>query len=112
MGEGGMERYRVLMFCAAGMSSSLLATKTMEAAKDKGVELQMTLLSAAEVNIYNFDKNPVDLVLIAPQVRFKKRSITKTCAPYGIPVEDIDTVTFGMVDGKKLFEQIARAVRR
>ncbi len=106
-----MEKYRVLMFCAAGMSSSLLATKTMEAAKDKGVELEMTLLSAAEAGIYDFGRNPVDLVLVAPQVRYRKISIKRACAPYGIPVEDIDPVTFGMVDGKKLFEQIKHALQ-
>lgn len=100
------------MFCAAGMSSSLLATKTMEAARERGAELEMTLLSAAEAAIYNFKERPVDLVLIAPQVRLMRRTIVKAVEPYGIPVEDIETVTYGMVDGKKLFEQITRAVRR
>ena len=106
-----MERYRVLMFCAAGMSSSLLAMKTMEAARRQGVELEMTLLSAAEAAIYNFKERPVDLVLIAPQVRLMRRAIIKAVKPYGIPVEDIEAVTYGMVDGEKLFEQIARAVK-
>lgn len=106
-----MEKYRVLMFCAGGMSSSLLAVKTMEAAKDKGVELDIKLLSAAEAALYNFREHPVDLVLVAPQARFMKRSIDKAAEACGIPVEVIDTVTFGMVDGKKLFEQVARVLQ-
>lgn len=106
-----MEKYRVLMFCALGMSSSLLATKTMEAAKEEGADLEMRLLSAAQAAIYNFRERPVDLVLVAPQARFQKRSIAKAAGSYGIPVEDIDTVTYGMVDGKKLFEQIRQTLK-
>jgi len=52
----------------------------------------------------------VDLVLIAPQVRFKKRAITQAAAPLGIPVLDIETITYGMMDGDKLFSQIQQAV--
>jgi PTS system cellobiose-specific IIB component len=94
-----------------GMSSSLLATKTIEVAQEKGVNLDLKLLSGAEAAVYNFRERPVDLVLVAPQVRFRKRSIEKAASPYGIPVELIDTVTFGMVDGEKLFEQIVQAVK-
>jgi cellobiose-specific phosphotransferase system component IIB len=31
-------------------------------------------------------------------------------APYGIRIEDIDPVTFGMVDGEKLFQKIMDSV--
>jgi len=107
-----MDKIRVLMFCAMGASSSLLAVKTEEAAKIKGVEVEMTLLSAAEAAVYDFAAKPVDVVLIAPQVRFKKRSITQAATPFGIPVEDIESVTYGMMDGEKLFEQIMHALQQ
>jgi PTS system cellobiose-specific IIB component len=107
-----MDKIRVLMFCAMGASSSLLAAKTEEAAKAKGLDVQMTLLSAAEAAIYDFRTKPVDVVLIAPQVRFKKRSIAQAAAPLGIPVEDIESITYGMMDGEKLCEQIQRALKQ
>jgi PTS system cellobiose-specific IIB component len=107
-----MDKIRVLMFCAMGASSSLLAVKTEEAAKAKGLDVEMTLLSAAEAAIYDFRAKPVDVVLIAPQVRFKKRSIAQAAAPLGIPVEDIESVTYGMMDGEKLWEQIERALKQ
>jgi PTS system cellobiose-specific IIB component len=106
-----MAKIRVLMFCAMGASSSLLAANTEKAAKAKGVEIDMTLLSAAEASVYDFREKPVDLVLIAPQVRFKKRAIMQAAAPLGIPVLDIESVTYGMMDGDKLFEQIQRTVQ-
>lgn len=107
-----MDKIKVLMFCALGASSSLLAAKTEEAAKAKGTDLEMILLSAAEVAVYDFAAKPVDVVLVAPQVRFKKRSITQAAAPLGIPVEDIESVTYGMMDGEKLYEQIMNALQR
>ena len=107
-----MDKIRVLMFCAMGASSSLLAAKTEEAAKAKGIEIEITLLSAAEAAIYDLRAKPVDVVLIAPQVRFKKRSIAQVAAPLGIPVEDIESITYGMMDGEKLCEQIQRALKQ
>jgi len=106
-----MDAIRVLMFCAMGASSSLLAEKTEQAAKAKGIAIQVTLLSSAEASVYDFHAKPVDVVLIAPQVRFKKRSITAAAAPLGIPVQDIESITYGMMDGDKLCEQILKAVQ-
>jgi PTS system cellobiose-specific IIB component len=107
-----MGKIKVLMFCAMGASSSLLAAKTEEAAKAKGLDVEMTLLSAAEAAIYDFHAKPVDVVLIAPQVRFKKRSIAQAAAPLGIPVEDIESITYGMMAGEKLCEQIERTLKQ
>jgi PTS system cellobiose-specific IIB component len=89
----------------------MLAAKVVKVAKDKGVELNLRLTSAAGAAIYNFGEHPVDLVLVAPQMRLHRRSVEKKAGTYGIPVEMIDTVTFGMVDGEKLFEQIVRVMQ-
>ncbi len=105
-----MAYYRVLLVCAAGCSSSMLEVKTLAAATARGHELSIKALSAADIGRYDFAANPVDIVLIAPQVRYKKKSVSELAAPYGIVVQDIDPTTFGMVDGEKLFEQIQRAV--
>ena len=105
-----MANYNVLMVCAAGMSSSLLVNKTMQAAESAGHTLTIRAVSVAEIAIYEFVTKPVDLVLIAPQVRYKKKSVSEMAAPYGIVVQDIEPTTFGMMDGEKLFEQIKQAI--
>ncbi len=99
------------MFCAGGCSSGLLAAQVIEAAKEKGGELNLMLTSAAGAAIHNFGEHPVDLVLVAPQMRLHRRSVEKKAGAYGIPVEMIDPVTFGMMDGEKLFEQIVRVMQ-
>jgi PTS system cellobiose-specific IIB component len=101
---------KVLMFCAMGMSSSLLEGKTRDAAKAAGVPFDLRTITAAEIARWDFKTDYVDIVVIAPQVRFKKKSVTAAAAPHGIIVQDIDPVIFGMADGDKLFEQIRAAV--
>jgi cellobiose PTS system EIIB component len=105
-----MAYYKVLLVCAAGMSSSLLEAKTIQAAKRHGHELDIHAVSVGEIAIFDFGTKQLDIILIAPQVRYKKKSLIQLTAPYGIRIEDIDPVTFGMVDGEKLFQKIMDSV--
>jgi cellobiose PTS system EIIB component len=105
-----MANYKVILVCAAGMSSSLLESKTREAATKHGDDLNIHALSAGEIAVYDFAGSPVDLILIAPQVRYKKKSVTELAGPHGIVVQDIEPTVFGMVDGDSLFTQITKAV--
>ena len=106
------EKIRVLMVCALGMSSSLMEAATIKAAQEAGVGFEMKSVSNQQMAIYDFDAHPVDVVLVAPQVRFKRRSIKQMAEPRGIIVEDIEPVTYGMVDGEKLFQQILLAYKK
>ena len=106
------EKIRVVMVCALGMSSSLMEAATIKAAQEAGVEFEMKSISNQEMGIYDFDMHPVDIILVAPQVRFKRRSIKEMAEPRGIIVEDIEPITYGMVDGEKLFQQILTAYRK
>jgi PTS system cellobiose-specific IIB component len=60
--------------------------------------------------LWDFEKERVDIILVAPQVRFKKRSIAEKAEPLGILVQDIDTIAYGMVDGEKIFAQVLAAL--
>jgi len=102
---------KVLIVCAMGMSSSLLESKTIEAGQKAGVEVKMHAITTPDVGMWDWQANWVDVVLVAPQVRYKRKSIAQAANPLGIIVQDIDTVTFGMVDGDKLFEQVRQAVQ-
>jgi PTS system cellobiose-specific IIB component len=108
--DGMMASYNVLLVCAAGMSSSLLENKTMEAARAEGHDLVIHAVSVGEIALFNYADTQVELILIAPQVRYKKKSVTEMAAPHGIVVQDIEPITFGMVDGDKLFRQIKLAI--
>jgi len=104
------KKIRVLMVCAIGMSSSLIEQKTTKVAQEAGVPFEIQAVDVPEVGRWNFEEDPVDIVLIAPQARFKKRSVDQAANPHGIIVENIDSVAYGMIDGEKIFEQIMNAI--
>ncbi len=107
---GEEKTIRVLMVCAMGMSSSLLEDRTRKAADAAGVSFFLKAISTAELSRWEPTADPYDIVLVAPQARFKKRAIAQTAEPHGIIVKDIDTVVYGMVDGEKLFKQIVALI--
>lgn len=103
--------FRLLLVCAMGMSSSLLESKILDAARAAGVPLELKAITTVEIGLWDFVKHRVDVVLVAPQVRFKKRSITQAASPHGVLVQDIDPVMFGMAEGEKIFQQVMAALQ-
>src|SRR5690625_533893 len=91
-----------LLACSAGMSTSLLLTK-LEEADEK---------SAFEVTIWPVgqDKAPkemeqADVLLIGPQMRFMKKKFSKIAEEVGIPIDVIDSMAYGRVDGEVVLKK-------
>ena len=102
---------KVLLVCAGGMSSSMLEAKIKAAAAAAGREIELKAIDSMRMTMWDFEKDPMDVVLVAPQVRFKKRSIAEKAEPHGSVVQDIDTVAYGMMDGEKIFAQVLEAIK-
>jgi len=92
-----LAKYRVLLVCAAGMSSSLLEVAVIEAARRQGDEVEIEAISVPQVAVFDFAAHRPDIVLIGPQVRYKERSVRQLAEPLGVVVEVIDPVTYGTV---------------
>jgi PTS system cellobiose-specific IIB component len=104
------EKIRVVLVCAAGMSSSLIEEKIRQAAAAAGREMELKAVDATRMAFWDYDRERMDIILVAPQVRFKKKSIVEKAEPLGILVQDIDTIAYGMVDGEKIFAQVMEAL--
>ncbi|MCX5773643.1 MAG: PTS sugar transporter subunit IIB [Fusobacteria bacterium] len=93
---------RILLVCAAGMSTSLLVTKMQKSAQEQGVEVFIEALSeaAAKDKIGNYN-----VVLLGPQVRFMEGKIKELAKPYNIPVAVINMMHYGMMNGKEVLAQ-------
>jgi PTS system cellobiose-specific IIB component len=102
---------KVLLICAAGMSSSLLEASIKEAAEKAGVALEVNAYFANIGPYWDFEEHPFDVILIAPQVRFMRKGIAKKVEPLGIIVQTIAPQAYGMVDGEKIFQQIYDALK-
>jgi len=103
---------RVIMVCAGGLSSSLVETHVRQAAQTSGVALELRSMSVFELENIEFAAAAVDVILVAPQVRFLRRSIERRVEPLGIAVLPIEPMDFGMADGEAILSKLLAATRR
>lgn len=99
----------IRLFCAAGMSTSLLVSKMKEAAKGKNIEVDIEAFPESQM-----DKNlvNVDVALLGPQVGYTIAKAKKICEPKGIPVDVIPMVDYGMMNGLKVLEFALKLVNK
>lgn len=91
---------KILLVCAAGMSTSLLVNKMKEAAKLGGVDVE---IEAKPISECSSIINEMDIVLLGPQVKFQKQQVEQLVEGK-IPVEVIDMKLYGMMNGKAVLE--------
>lgn len=92
------------------MSSSLLIRALHGAGHAAGLSLEVIAHHSFASAYWDFGVSPVDVVLVAPQIRFLRKGIEKLASPYGIPVVVIEPTTYGMADGDKLLLQVMSAL--
>jgi PTS system cellobiose-specific IIB component len=109
--DSSQKPIKALMVCAMGMSSSLLETRTKEAAVKAGIPLELRATTVVDIGLWDPAMHMYDIVLIAPQVFYKRKAIEQKALPHGILVQPIPATVFGMVDGEALFQQILDAIR-
>lgn len=92
---------RILLCCAAGMSTSLLVTKMEKAAIEQGLEATIWAVSGDTVRNH-IDK--ADCLLVGPQVRYMLPQLKKLGKERAIPVELINTVHYGTCNGAEVLK--------
>ncbi len=68
---------KILLCCAAGMSTSLLVTKMKQSATEKGISTDIWAVSIDDLNT-NLEKG-VDIVLLGPQIKYKLKDVKEIC---------------------------------
>lgn len=91
----------IMLVCSAGMSTSLLVVKMEKVAKEKGVDVKIFAVSEGEAPKY-YDK--IGVLLLGPQVRYLKKKMDKTLEPFGVPVEVINSMHYGTLNGEAVLD--------
>lgn len=94
---------RIILACAAGMSTSILAHNIAKVADDRGLEVTVEALSSSALNEAVW--RAADVVLVGPQMRFQLDELKETGEKYHVPVEAIPPQNYAMADGQKVLEQ-------
>lgn len=79
---------KALIICVAGMSSSLMAKKTTEYFKSKGIEIEVDAINATEA-VKTVETGAFDLYLISPQAKMHFNKFSALAEKAGKPIENI-----------------------
>ncbi|APC82741.1 PTS sugar transporter subunit IIB [Clostridium botulinum] len=91
----------IRLFCAAGMSTSIVVNKMKEAAKAKDIEVDIEAFPQGQMDKY---LENVDVALLGPQVAYTLSKSKKICDSKGIPIDVIPMVDYGMMNGEKVLD--------
>lgn len=92
---------KVLLVCAAGMSTSLLMNKMREYAASVNYDMEV---DAQPVSTVDENGKDADVILLGPQIRFNLNKV-KGLFP-DKPVEAIDIHAYGTMNGEKVVNQV------
>ncbi|SDZ65816.1 PTS system, cellobiose-specific IIB component [Evansella caseinilytica] len=93
---------KILLACSAGMSTSLLVSKMEKVAEEKGLEAEIWAVAQDKV-ISELPK--ADVLLIGPQMRFLKKKFEAKAQELNVPVDIIDPVAYGRVNGEAVLDK-------
>lgn len=101
---------KIYLFCAAGMSTSLLVTKMQQVATTHNlpVEISAHPYGQAEDMV---KKDRPDCVLLGPQVKYMFAELKGKFEPMGIPVDVIDSVDYGTMNGEKVLRHAVALIK-
>ena len=93
--------YKIMLCCSAGMSTSMLVRKMVEAAKERDLPVKIDAYGVSEFDI---QYPQYQVVLLGPQVKYMLKSLSDKAATQNIPVQPIDTMDYGMQRGDKVLD--------
>ncbi|WP_033791122.1 PTS sugar transporter subunit IIB [Pantoea septica] len=97
---------RIILACAAGMSTSMLVTRMEKEALARNLDFNIYAIPEQNLReeLQNYSAD-IAVVLLGPQVRFKLDENRKLTDSYHIPISVIDSVAYGTLNGPKVIDQ-------
>ncbi|WP_055665346.1 PTS sugar transporter subunit IIB [Desnuesiella massiliensis] len=92
---------KILLVCAAGMSTSLIVEKMKKSLKPEEAD---SAIVAVPVEEFESLVKDYDVVLLGPQIRYKKVEFEAIAKKHNIPLDVINTMDYGLVKGDKILD--------
>ena len=97
---------KVLFIAPSHMSTTKLVERTIDIAKESGVEIYIEIADEAE-GLRRIASEPFDVLLINPMLRYLLNNKKENAAiPRRMPTVVVDSVIYGKLDGRALFNLI------
>ena len=92
---------KIMICCSAGMSTSLLVKKMVEEAEKRGLDVDIKAFGGAE---FEQQVGHYEVVLLGPQVKYMQKDLQHKANAYGIRVEPIYMMDYGMQKGAAVLD--------
>ena len=93
----------IVLVCQMGASTGMIAENIKQAAKKKQMDAIVNAYGLSELNKVI---DSADIVLLGPQVRFNLEKLQKQYADKHVLIAVIDTMDYGMMNGKNVVEHV------
>ncbi|MGB8454582.1 MAG: PTS sugar transporter subunit IIB [Anaerocolumna sp.] len=93
--------YKIALVCENGASTGMVVKKMKEAAGKLGIEAEITAYPYTQLE--NFIAE-TDVILLGPQLAFKKEVTLKTYPEQAAKIDVIKAMDFGMMNGEKVLK--------
>lgn len=105
--EGGQQiMKKILLVCAAGMSTSLLVSRMKKHAEALNEEIDIIALPVSEAGTA---ASSADVVLLGPQVRYQKSQVEASAGD--TPVQVIDMRDYGTMNGEAVLQKALQLMK-
>ncbi len=95
---------KILLISNSSVSTITLLRNAINIAYEQGLyDYEFKYIQEDELkgNIYN-----TDIILLSPQFKFLLKKLNKTLERSNIPIDTIDLLTYGRMDGNALLQQV------
>lgn len=96
---------KIILFCASGMSTSLLVNKMRAAAQAQNYEVFIDAYPFTDLNTKAVE---ADCIMLGPQVRYQLKPLQEKFPEKTIVV--IDMMAYGMMNGEKVLADAKQAL--
>lgn len=96
---------KIILACAGGMSTGMLVNRMKEYVGKQAIEADIEAYGLSELEDYVAG---TDIILLGPQIGFQKEEVEQKYP--GIPIEVIDMMDYGMMNGEKVFKLAQAAI--
>jgi len=101
--------YKIALVCENGASTGMVVKKMKAAAESKGIEAEIGAFPFTQLENFIDEK---DVILLGPQLAFKKDVAKKSFPEHADKIEVISPMDFGMMNGAKILEDAIKIADR
>lgn len=102
---------KIYLFCSAGMSTSMLASKMQETADAHNLPIKVAAYAHNKLGEI-LDTDRPDCILLGPQVKYMYDETVAQYGKEGIPIAVIDAGDYGMMNGEKVLKSAIKLIKQ